>query len=237
MKKHRAFTLIELLVVVAIIAVLVAVLLPALGQARESARRAVCGVNLHGIGSGLSMYANDSDGQYPRRAATDPGTGTVLYYIFAIVRHWEDYDASIRPEGTGFISKYMKDSRALYCPNVAFDQWVADYQAINSWSRFNKIPYFVFSHCGEPWDAYRAFHINVVASSPNSDPRTIVMEDRVTLTYYDAIVSGNHPLGGNTSDMSIRGGNVLFNDMSVSWKNGDQFDSVVYSQYVYPSQR
>ena len=52
---HKGFTLIELLVVIAIIALLVSILLPSLTKAKELARRAVCGVNLHSIGLAMAM--------------------------------------------------------------------------------------------------------------------------------------------------------------------------------------
>ena len=78
MNKQLPFTLIELLVVIAIIALLAAIMLPALGKARESAKRISCTGQLRQVSLAEINYTSDYNGWYTHYAQFAPSPGTPI---------------------------------------------------------------------------------------------------------------------------------------------------------------
>lgn len=140
MRSRRAFTLIELLITVAIIAVLLGTLLPALGAARDSARRAVCMSNQRQLLAAWMMYASDAHGKALPHAAPrtnrriywygseDPATGRVIHedgtlapYLDATLSAGSVFECPAQREGSyreqgsagGFTTTYGYNAYAL----------------------------------------------------------------------------------------------------------------------------
>jgi prepilin-type N-terminal cleavage/methylation domain-containing protein/prepilin-type processing-associated H-X9-DG protein len=85
---YRIFTLIELLVVIAIIAILASMLLPALNQARETARAIACTNKMKQLYMGAVFYMDDFDAYLPGSEQKYPSDGSVWNHWFEAIPYY-----------------------------------------------------------------------------------------------------------------------------------------------------
>lgn len=102
MRRRRGFTLVELMAVIAIIVTLIAMLIPALGAARELARRTACTSNVRQLTQAYLSYAADHD----RELITNNRLGD-----------WVMAGADVDAIKAGTLYPYAKDARIYRCPD------------------------------------------------------------------------------------------------------------------------
>jgi prepilin-type N-terminal cleavage/methylation domain-containing protein len=115
------FTLVELLVVVGIIAILIAIVVPAVGQAREAARRTSCVSNLRQLHQSLVLFAAANKGGAPIGHRSKSKQFNSMVYS-ATSSKWVLF-------GWLWRGGMLPEPRVLFCPseqNTKFDFNTAD---------------------------------------------------------------------------------------------------------------
>jgi prepilin-type N-terminal cleavage/methylation domain-containing protein/prepilin-type processing-associated H-X9-DG protein len=149
--EKSGFTLIELLVVIAIIAILAAMLLPALANAKATARKAQCMNQMRQCGLGLQLFATDNRDTYPP-AGWATGTSSAGIQI--------SWDSWINPYIGGNASQADLES------GVLFTEQAPKVLVCPSDQSFAKVNWMGGSN---PWFALRSYSMNSVGPNWSSD--------------------------------------------------------------------
>ncbi len=151
MNTRRAFTVVELLIVIAIIGILAALLLPALGKAKEKARRATCIGNQRQLGLTFQVFANDHDGQIPigyrggrKQWNAMVYSGTANQFVLF---------------GWLYLEKFLDEPRILFCPgeqaatqsfSTPENPWPPGAAGVNVQSGYATLPIVDWGNAGAP---------------------------------------------------------------------------------------
>ena len=101
-----AFTLIELLVVIAIIALLVGLLLPALGRAREAAKKTQCSANIEQLLVAAHGSVNDFQDRLPdpNFDGANPASAQAWLFTVPVAQMWQGFQVG---PSTGLLWLYL----------------------------------------------------------------------------------------------------------------------------------
>jgi prepilin-type N-terminal cleavage/methylation domain-containing protein/prepilin-type processing-associated H-X9-DG protein len=200
----KRFTLIELLVVIAIIAILASMLLPALRNARETAKSALCQGNLKQLGVCAINYSGDYGGYVPPMMVGDESVlGNVWYAVLVrngyIGRMRENYSYYyVGREGDKepllrcpSLDSHTPTDRSTYYINRSYFQ-TTNAPDNNVWWRYSQLPTSIFYLVGGgyPSDAGHFHAAPVTTTSGAGTAPSGVHTGKANMLMIDGSVKG-----------------------------------------------
>jgi prepilin-type N-terminal cleavage/methylation domain-containing protein len=196
--RERAFTLIELLVVIAIIAILAALLLPVLSAAKQRAWTTQCQSNLHQIGLGMKMYADENNEMYPESG------GTI---------RWDQKDST-----TGNYSwlqqiySFVQNTNACHCPADSPSQF-------GFFNYFNGVrAAFVVANGFAPVNGRQIQFPDAYVMSGDTIGSTFTLDNADKDDYtYNCVGGDDNGMPSEEWQVHSKGQNILFEEGHVKW--------------------
>ncbi len=231
-RSRKAFTLIELLVVISIIALLVSILLPALNEARNTARRVICGSNLKSMGTGVATYCADSKSMMPYQAwwSSGPWTSCTLYhghYFKAETTSNAGLIYLLKPFGMAALydTGIINDQIIFYCPGVTNVT-----QGMQAGA--HDVNWYTNPVNGDFWINPKEGGVYRVRHSYNYFKNNIKTIDKMaSLSYFYDLVDYWDEIGHRKSDGSPKGFQTLYGDgHSVFHTDPDALDKELWDE-------
>jgi prepilin-type N-terminal cleavage/methylation domain-containing protein/prepilin-type processing-associated H-X9-DG protein len=225
------FTLIELLIVISIIAILASLLLPALQNARNTAKQIYCANNFRQMGAAMNMYSSDNIGFLPQVSAgyqeTTYGANHWIYFSDLLMPYINENAKVFSYKGY-----YWKNSPFL-CPEAINFYDVENHYGIyftctatlGGWTK----PY---NHDGINYGANAVYYPQKISAVKNPS-RTAFSGDSQSLgitgnfrTVTSSAEGGAYWYGTRILNCHKNGLNWLFGDTHVSWRKYAPTNSV-----------